>query len=42
MGYLSECPLCPAPPYMGKDQLAKGGWGDLAAVVTCWGVGDEG
>ena len=25
MGYLSECPLCPAPQFMGKDQLYKGG-----------------
>jgi len=25
MGYLSECPLCPAPQFMGKDQFVKGG-----------------
>jgi hypothetical protein len=23
-GYLSECPLCPAPPFMGKDEFPKG------------------
>ncbi len=25
MGYLSEYPLYPAPPFMGKDHFRKGG-----------------
>jgi len=33
MGYLSECPLCPAPPFMGKDQFAKGERRDLVFIL---------
>jgi prepilin-type N-terminal cleavage/methylation domain-containing protein len=32
-GYLSECSLCSAPPFMGKDQLLKEGWGDLGFTL---------